>query len=629
MTRVARSTRARLVSLVSMAAVGCVLAFPRLSDVSPLFARAPQALELAAYDARLRALPPRDPLPVLRLVDIDEASVDRLGRWPWKRDVHARLIDRLTRAGAAVVAFDVSFAGTAEPRGADGSLPPQDRALVDAVRRSGRVVLARGWSLGGDLQRDKLPPELLAAAGPNQIGDVSVRYDVDGEVRSLPLRDPRDGLNPLWAVVLAKYLAGRYEIFVPGVHEWFALEGREAIRLPAAGPDDTLLIRFPGHAFPHDSYVHLLRDASDAELAELFKGRVAVVASTWDIADRFAVPRTAQGTAGRMFGGELHAAALDAVLARANLRRADPLGTWLALVILAAACVAALNRLRFRHGLLVAGSLLGAWMAGAWILFTARGIWLEGARPALVVGAVVLGALLYENSRVRQVLMQFVPGAVADDVVGSQEALERQEVREITAMFVDLRSYTSLSERLPADEVRMLVNRFHDALGKVYARHGGYVCSYQGDAQMVVFGAPRPHPRHAAAALQAARETCAAMDAVNVELNSQYEALARERGGQLLQHGVGLCTGPVSLGFVGQSEKREYSALGDAVNTAARLQGVARDLGVVVVIGATTARAAGDAFALRPLPPVSLKGKAEAQEIYTFADEGESPIPPG
>lgn len=599
----ARERRARRLLLSGLAALVCLLACPPVASRLPAFARvAAERIEAASYDGRLALTPLREPGEAVVLVAIDRPSVDVLGRYPWPRSVHGRLVDRLTEAGASAIVFDVSFHGPSGPSPADRA---QDAALAEALRRSGRVVLAQARAVeDGRVVADRIPEAFARAA---ILADPRLPRGPGGVMRQVQLlREPGDP-KPLSLAAVELHLGQGLHAPVPELGLGPTLEGRP---IPAT-PGGELLIDFPGRPFRRVSFVDVLEGPVD------MRGRIALVASTEDPHDRFSVPRGADGRPGVLPGGEIHAAAIDTILGRHFLHRSGPLGNWLLSCLLALVGALALYRLPLWKGMAAVAALVAVWNGIAVVLFVVGRTWVDVAAPSLVLASLALGTLAFENHRVRGLFRTFLPHSVAREVLAGAGALDRASERVATVLFVDVRGYTTLSEALPPEEVRALVNRFHRTIAEATEANRGYVCSFQGDAEMVLFGAPDPDPRHAASAVRAALGMLEKVRDLDAVLQVEHPELAARQGGRLLRIGVGVCTGPVSLGFVGGEGRREYAALGDTTNTAARLQGKARDLGVEIVVSHTTASALGEeAFTLEPLPPVPLKGKAEPHAIY-------------
>lgn len=265
----------------------------------------------------------------------------------------------------------------------------------------------------------------------------------------------------------------------------------------------------------------------------------------------------------------------------------------------------------------VSPDLVARWMEP----FRSPGIWalrLIGLSGVGVTGAVVgyrsrallaqTGAAQAEQLRVAREFGRFVDPQVAR---GALAARTRVEVREITVVFTDLRGFTSLSEQLAPEVLIELITRHYETLVPVIHRHSGSVNKFVGDAVMATFGAPELLPDHADRAVAAAIEMQQAMDALNARFREDDPTLAP------LRMGVGICTGVAICGALGTSDRVEYSVIGDTVNTAARLEGVNKDLGTRILLTDSTRLAMRGVLPLKALGEVRLRGKAEPVRIYT------------
>lgn len=215
---------------------------------------------------------------------------------------------------------------------------------------------------------------------------------------------------------------------------------------------------------------------------------------------------------------------------------------------------------------------------------------------------------LRDAERLRELFGRYVSPVVA------REALERGialggEVVRATAMFVDLRGFTALTERTTPAQVVAVLNEYYATVERVCARHDGVITQFLGDGVVVVFGAPlQPLPDHALQAVRAAVALQDALDARNAGRDEPLEA------------GVGICTGDMIAGNVGAGTRVTYTIVGDAVNQAARLQVKTRELGTPILLTESTRAALGpaaDEIALRPRGAVALKGIAAPVAIYS------------
>ncbi len=229
----------------------------------------------------------------------------------------------------------------------------------------------------------------------------------------------------------------------------------------------------------------------------------------------------------------------------------------------------------------------------------------DGAGAGLVDEFKRLHAAVVEQTTSRKTLASFVPQQLADRLAAQPEtAIEPQEV-EVSVLFSDIRGFSTLAERLPARDVAAVVGKHLSAMAEVVLSLGGMIDKFQGDAVMVVFGAPEPTLDHAEQALRCA----IAMQARQTELNAEgWDADVPELG-----VGIGVNTGQVIAGTVGGGGRLEYTVVGDAVNVAQRLQSEAE--GGEIVAAASTVKAA-PGVVCESIGPRYVKGREEPVEVF-------------
>lgn len=563
-----------------------------------------EQVELKLFDQMTVVTSPgRSVLPIT-IVGIDESSFAQINRrWPWPRSLHGELVDRLREAGAAVIAFDLIFAEASEPK--------EDAAFAAAIERAGNVIMSadHAYQETANLRQwirvEPLPIFKKAGAIP---GLATVTLDSDTVVRQIPQND-----DVFWRRTIEALIRAR-----PGILE-----------MPQPPPD--ALIRHLGqaHTFPYVSYHQVLnRDASIP--ADFFRDQIVLIGR--DVraspdagaaqADMFATPFL--GTSRLLTPGvEIHATIIENMLSGQAISRAS---RGHVLLLMAVALVLALPALMRWHpvwsGVWIAA--LGALIAGlALWLFSARNLWLPIASSLVVVVLAYLAnglaSFILERRRGQQIkgaFAKYVSAQVVEQMVAHPELLRLGgERRELTLLFSDLAGFTSISEKLPPEAVARLINAYLTAMTRVILAEGGTVDKFIGDAVMAFWGAPLHDPQHALHGVRAAIAMQQAMDDLQpyfAEFDVGHVGLR-----------IGLNSGPATVGNMGSDERFDYTALGDTVNLASRLEGVNKMYGTRILISGATAELLGGVIALRQVDLVRVKGKDTAVEILTPCEDTE------
>jgi class 3 adenylate cyclase len=216
---------------------------------------------------------------------------------------------------------------------------------------------------------------------------------------------------------------------------------------------------------------------------------------------------------------------------------------------------------------------------------------------------------LEERERLRTAFGSYVSPDVAERVMAEGELLEGEDV-EVTVVFVDIRDFTPFAERSSARETVTYLNHFFGLVVPIVERHHGHANKFIGDGVMAVFGSPERLPDHASRALAAAKEIAAAVE---------------ERYGGSLRVGIGLNSGPVSVGSVGGGGRLEFTVIGDTVNVAARVEQLTRETGDTILLTEATRCLLDGSVELEPRGEVPLKGKSELVPVYAIVDPDRAP----
>lgn len=561
----------------------------------------------------------------------------------WTREV-ASVLDGVVAAGASVVGFDVIF-----PTTVDGYVENFDRELRLALRaaaREGKVVL-------GKVQHQTDPiepfPGLIRAVSAGEARNVlstNVFQDPDDVIRRVPLffdlDDGSGAREPSMALELAaRHLGVRP---TPGADGGLALGGREI----TGSRTNNLLVRFPAplSRIATYSFADLAACAADKREAYFrthFAGRVVLLGTVLDVEDRkrssarfVAVPEPAHGAPRcalepmhRLFRDDLvrsdipgvfiHAAAIGNLLRGDGLREAPaPLAAALMVALTLAATWAAMRFAPPVAGMVVLG-LAGAWAIGSALAFES-GIVLPLASTGIALALAFAGAIgwrIVVADRAKRFLrrsfsLYLAPSLV--DALAESQAPPRLggEEREITALFCDLAGFTTMSEDSPPEQVVDTINTYFTAMTEIVEREGGFVDKYVGDAIVAVFGAPVALPDHARRGVRAALAFQAQLAALNATVFK-----ARPLGQR-----IGIATGRAIVGNIGSARRFNYTAIGDVMNLASRLEAANKEHATKILCAEETRRAAGDEFAWTEIARFTVRGRRAPVTVF---EPGEKP----
>jgi adenylate cyclase len=546
-----------------------------------------RSTELETVDARY-AIRGEHAAPDVVVVGIDARTFGTIQRFPFSRRLHARVIDRVRRGGAKVIAYDVQFT---EPSGDEDA----DIALVAAADRAPRIVFSTTEIGDGGSSNVFGGDEVLRGIGA-RAGSGNLPNDPGGVIRRFAFDDL--GLRG-FAVVAADLARGR-----PLARARFAGDGTAWLDFP--GPPRTIRTL---------SFGDVLRGPLPRDV---FRGKVVVVGATAPVLkDVFS---TATASDDLMAGPEIQAAAIQTALDDFPLRGAPGWVDALLIALLGCAGTFAVARLGPARGALVALAVALVFAAGAQLAFGAAGLIVAVLYPLAalalgVIGAVGVAAAVhgFERERVRDLFARFVPEAVVDDVLArvDDELRLGGERRVVTVLFSDIRGFTSYSEDRTPEEVIEVLNRYLTVMSNVILDHGGTLIAYMGDGIMAVFGAPTEQVDHADQALAAAQQMAGpALEEVN--------AWIRGRGGEDFKIGIGLNAGPVMAGNVGSERRMEYTTIGDTTNTASRLETMTKGTGHTIFLADSVrqmlTREAGE---LVRVDAMTVRGKDEPVVVWS------------
>lgn len=622
-----------------------------------------QVLEGYVYNQRVRLLPPKPQIDPVVIVDIDEASLAQLGRWPWTRFRLAALIDQLfDQYQIHTLGLDVLLA---EPES-----EPADAALAAAIE--GRRVVAayhfaypskglaasplqaagapQGAALPS-LAKDQLPSSTLpesdlslevlrdrysfpvqAKSSPGILerflqvsadaGHINPQLDDDGVTRRVPaLVSYGQGLYTSLSIAVVRTAIGGaamqadqinqrvqgaaiewIELVNPKQSVWIPVDRELMMQIPFKGP--------PG-SFRYVSAVDVLKGQADPAL---LKNKIILLGTS--ASGLFDLRNTPVST---VFPGvEIHANAVSAILNQQLLQKPAWTDAW-QLIVLALVMFSSLIVMGYATpALALAGLLLIlAALVGLNLYWWQEKFWVVPLAPTLFGIVAGVGAALLErwvsafrqSKRVEGTFARYVPKEVARRLAKDPDRnLMRARQHQLTIMFTDIAGFTGLARRLPPEQIAQLLREVLTPLSATIHQHQGTIDKYIGDAIMAFWGAPLEVEKSEQRALDAAMMMISRLSALQESLKARE--LPR------IAIGIGIHSGMAYVGDMGSSFRSTYTAIGDNVNLAARVEGLTRFYGVGILVTETVMKACETTYLFRFVDRVVVKGYDSAVSIY-------------
>lgn len=644
----------RLLPILAGLVVVVLLTLLRIADPFPV-----QVMREIAFDFYQRLHPrPTADFPI-RVIDIDERSLGEFGQWPWPRDRLATLTDRLTELGAAAIGFDVLFPevdrmspsriATTLPGVDAATLPDYDAIFAASLSHSPSILgFSRtpsgkpltggpkgGFAISGPDPSDSIPfltgtaspIPLLRDAAPG-LASVSLNSELSaGAVRRIPMLWTNGAqLFPTLSLESLRIALGIGAVVVFGDT---AAEGYvDGLKIgefdvPLTSEGDLWLY----YSRPNPN---MLVSAADIlgrnyqQQADRIAGNIVLIGTS--ASGLLDLHNTTLGD--NVAGVTIHAQAIEQILSGTYLTRPDwvagleivgflALGALLVVIVLQVGPIA---------GLLAGGLSLGIAIGFSWWMFLNQGAMLDPSYPFVGLTLLYLALVFFRfvtteraKKQIRRAFGYYVAPSLLSEIEKNGDRLKLGgDVRRITVLFSDMRGFTALSERVEPSRILSILNTLFGALGHEIIGRMGTIDKFIGDAIMAFWNAPVDVPDHERKALRAAL----GMRQKLAELN-QHDAFHLKADNAPVQElgiGIGISTGEALVGNMGLETRFDYSALGDTVNVASRVESACKEVGYDILVADPVRIAASD-FALLEAGALALKGKAERVVIHLLVGD--------
>ena len=508
------------------------------------------------------------------IIAIDDASLQEIGIWPWNRTVYADLMPKLNQS--KIIGIDVAFF---EPT-------DDDEILADAFQKSNVIIPVEytSFEIKDEIYGKEIlePPEPIKSSA--KLAYVNILTDNDGMTRAINMD-----------------IKGDYENFAYEVYKNYW--NIELVK------KDRFLVNFVGkpNSYTQYSFSDVLKNDYD------FKDKIILIGATSpDLHDDYFVP-TSEGKA--MPGVEVHANAIQTMITQKFLSHSSYLLTGLIILIIAIITSLLLYFFRIRTSAIVLIILIIAYIFLTIKIFN-HGLILNIIYMPLTVLITFIAKTSYfyssekiHKNKITKAFGKYVSPVIVDEIVKNPDKLKLGgEKRELSIFFSDIRGFTSISEKMEPEKLASFLNQYLTEMAYIVMKNKGLVDKYIGDAVMALWNAPLNEENHPELACITALE----MKSQLKELNKKWETQKLPE----MRIGMGINTGKAVVGNLGSLNRFDYTAIGDSVNLAARLESITKQYSVDIIISEFTYEKIKDKFSCRLLDKVAVKGKTEPIKIY-------------
>ena len=623
-----------------------------------------EQLELKSLDHRFDMYAERlKPSQDIVIVTIDQNSIDYLKNdmqilWKWPRDVYAHTIDYLTASGASAIVLDFDFSDPDINRAEfeegqtdimlgqsiEDSAIVITSALFDPSKNAGQFALdSTDYELldGFSMPADDISPHIPIAKAEHVyapipeimefsrfVGASNIYTDMDGTVRRLRLfQSYDDGVYP--ATPLASVLTATNQVSPPTISEDSLLTIGN-VKIPLGRQGDFYINWYgaggpKGRTFKYypiaDVLLSQLRtlDGLDPILPpDKFEGKMVFIGS--NAASLYDLKPTPMSIHGEFPGVEILATAANNILDGSTLGRETGTSAVILILLLCLTTAALTQTVKspIKSVPLALALLIACYLYAVIRFYDNVFINLVPIQLGVALSFISVTLMNYltegkEKARVKKAFSQYTSSALMDEILKNPAMLKLGgEKRELSILFSDIRSFTSISEKLTPEQLTQMLNEYLTPMTDIVFRHKGILDKYIGDAIMALFGAPLPLDNHPAAACHAALDM---IDDLHT-LRSRWKDEERPEFIQNMSIGIGINSGPVSVGNMGSTARFDYTVIGDNVNLSSRLESTTKAYGVNIIISQNTYEQTGNVFLVRELDLIRVVGKKEPVTMY-------------
>ncbi len=551
----------------------------------------------------------------LVILAVDDESLNQVGRWPWPRNLLARLTESLVENGATAVFLDFVYSEPSldrtEDEAWDGIIDKYDNIYLPAYFN---LRARQDWDNRHQLQYENIQRPVMEIP-TYQLGHINTLEERDNRVRNvlMGIRDEQGDMIPAISVLLANHLLPEArQITWTETNEWYM----GAKQLPTNARGELSFLYAHGASEIYDVYpvvfaLEGMLEPSFFEGAVVFIGPYSV-----GLGDRYYTPTNKSLP---MYGVEIHRNIVQAFLDEAYYNPLSRSYGLILLFVLTFLSYFIIDLFRAKWSYLVFFGLVIAYIVAFNIIFVQLKVLLPLFYVILAIGIAYIASVvsqyvveLRERNRVTGLFGRYLSKGVVDEILSNDEEIKLGGVRkDITLLFVDIRGFTPLSEKMQPEEVIQILNEYLDLCTRAVFEYEGTLDKFMGDGVMSFFGAPIIQDDHAERAVRAALLMKKGAMALAQRLEEKY--------GHTVGFGMGINSGPAVVGNIGSHERLDYTAIGDTVNLSARLESNAK--AGQILISENTYEKVKDLFNITPLEPIKVKGKEKPVMVYQVEEE--------